>query len=209
MGVRRSYSRERARDRGRAVRQEPRSPVHASASVARSAGATTPIAATIPSSRRMGTAMVTVPENDSPSLRATPVGQHGREVAPKRLVRRGVGRLGERPRPGSRPGRRPAGPWPARRRRSGVAVPGLEVDPQRRGGDWTSCRQTAVEPDPPGDDGGLARLRRRASAGPGRRARISSSLLTIGAADQVAAAGRVDSRPPCRSTNPNSVSVRR
>ena len=172
-------------------------------------GARTPIAATIPSSRRMGTAMVTEPETTSPSLRPTPVPdlvEVAAQLAP-RPARRGEGwrrratssrisggRVGEQdPRQGAgveRPGR-------ARARRL-----------TRRGWcDGTSCRHTADDPTrramtavSPVSSASMSRT--------GIATRMSSSLVTMRATADDRAAARAGSPPRCgRRTRTRSASA--
>ena len=85
--------------------------------------------------------------------------------------------LGQRPRPGSRPGRTPAGPWRARRRRAASRCPARRSPAAR-----ARTAPRAGRP-PTGRPAGRSRRSRRPPSTSIRRTgsacRISSSLLTV------------------------------
>ncbi len=160
-----------------AVGEQAAGALVATARSARSVGARTPSAATIPSSRKTGTAMVTVPEKTSPSLAGDPVARRPTAGAPDlaRADRGPVERLVLRPRRARRPAARATGAGVERQRR-----PRPRSSTRRAWCDWHLVRgTTAVEPDPSRDRPRSRRSPRRACAGSGSATRMSSSLVTV------------------------------
>ncbi len=120
----------------------------------------TPMAATMPSSRMMGTAMATDPEMNSPALRAMPsVGDLAEVVAQLPDVGRREGHAGGPADDlvedlGRRVGEQRPGERPLVER---AAVAGAQGHPQRLGG-WDLVQADRREADAAADDGRLAGL---------------------------------------------------
>ena len=167
----------------------------------RASGPMTPRAATIPSSRMMGTAMATVPGMTSP---LGPGDAAGDDLARDRA--RSCRSSGSRPPAGRSPcartssrmsgGANASSTLPSAPTWSGKAVPGSSVT---RSGCWdgASWRQTAARPTRRTDDRRLAGLLGERGEGWGRRCRMSSS-----AADRRPAADEQPRPEPIASAVP-------